>query len=315
MSTFQTRIEDLVGALAVADTAFLTDSLTDALNELVSILPEEYLWSIESSISSPSSTQGLGVVGNRVVLVERENGIVDNFIACKKVLSVFEHRYSDVNSIFYPSTDEPIYFLKNKKIYVYPAPAVTTGRFQYTSLQSQALAYSDIVSPIDLMFDSIIVLGASIKVRFRQIVDKRTSLPATLTLPSQPVTTLSAPNFSYVPPVVAPSYDDIDLQITDEDPELAQLEIAKVGDEISEFSQKIQNELAIFKAQVQEYTSGVGRYDTEYKAWAIEISSIVQKYTAELSNYSFELQQMNAELGALREMYKTALAPYLIREK
>ena len=315
MSTFQVRVEDLVGALDPADTPFLTDSLTDALNELVALLPAEYVWSVASPISSASSTQGLDVVGNRLILVERENGTADAFIACKKVLPAFEHRYSDVNSIFYPSLDEPIYFLRNKKIYVYPTPVITVGQFRYSSIQSQALAFGDIVSPIDPMFDSIIVLGASIKVRFRQLVDKRGSLPATLSLSGKPSTSLSAPSFSYIPPVVAPSYADINDQITEEDPELAQLEIAKVGDEIAEFSHKIQNELAVFKAQVQEYASGVGQNDSEYAAWAQVVASEVQQYTAELSNYSFELQQMNAELGALREMYKTALAPYIIREK
>jgi len=314
MSTFQTRIEDLVGALSPADTAFLTDSLTDALNELVSILPADYLWSVSSAIPTGLASQGLSVSGNRVLLVERENGTAGEYIAAKKVLPVFEHRYSDVNSIFYPSTDEPIYFLRHKKLYVYPAPVASIGRVLYTYVGSQALAYSATSSPIDDMFDSIIVLGASIKVRIRQVVDKRASLPASLTLPTQPVTSLSAPSFSYVPPVVAPSYADIDTQITAEDPELAQLEIAKVGDEISEFSQKVQNELAVFKAQVDEYASGVGQYDSEYRAWSNEVTSVVQKYTAELSNYSFELKQMNAELGALREMYKTALAPYLVRE-
>ena len=314
MSTFQVRIEDLVGALVSPDTDFLTDSLTDALSELIALLPDSYLWAISSQTGSLTSN-GQTVSGNRVLLVERENGASGEYVACKKVLPAFELRYSDVNSIFYPSTDEPVYFLKDEKVYVYPAPAASPNQFQYSAVATQALLYSASTSPIDSMFDSIIVLGASVKVRFRQIVDKRASLPATFTIPTKPTTTLSAPSFSYIPPVVAPSYDDIDTQVSDEDPELAQLAIAKVSEEIGEFSAKIQNELAVFNEQVKEYTAGIGRFDSEYQAWAQDVAADVQKYSSELSNYSFELQQMNAELGALREMYKSALAPYLIREK
>ena len=314
MSTFQVRIEDLVGPLETADTGFLTDALTDALNEIMAMLPEEYLWAA-SSLTTSVGSNGASVDGNRVLLVERENGTSGAYIACKKVLPQFEYRYSDINSIFFPSTDEPVFFLRDEKLYIYPSPATTPNSAQYSSVKSQAIAFGSSLSPIDSMFDSIIVLGAAIKVRFRQIVDKRGSLPAALTLTGAPSTSLAAPSFSYIPPVISPSYDDIDSQITDEDPELAQLEIAKVGDEISEFSQKIQNELAVFKSEVQEYTSGVGQYDSEYRAWAVVVGSEVQQYTAELSNYSFELEQMNAELGALREMYKNSLAPYIVREQ
>jgi len=196
---FQTRIEDIIGS--VGDTQLITNSLTDAASEFINMVPAELLWSV-STETADKTTNGYSVSNVKILDVRKENGTDGEYVSCKEVPLNYERKVQDPNSLFYPSSQEPIFFRKAGGIYVYGGTAVgsSPNAFKVVEISYPAVAFGDSsVAAFPDEWEYIIVLGASIKCRLRQLADKRGSLPSTLdlsstiTLPSVP----SVPVFSY----------------------------------------------------------------------------------------------------------------------
>ena len=196
---FQTRIEDIIGS--VGDTQLITNSLTDAASEFINMVPAELLWSV-STETADKTTNGYSVSNVKILDVRKENGTDGEYVSCKEVPLNYERKVQDPNSLFYPSSQEPIFFRKAGGIYVYGGTAVgsSPNAFKVVEISYPAVAFGDSsVAAFPDEWEYIIVLGAAIKCRMRQLADKRGSLPSTLdlsstiTLPSVP----SVPVFSY----------------------------------------------------------------------------------------------------------------------
>ena len=127
MATFQVRVEDLIGS--VGDTQLITDSLTDSAAEIISVLPKECLW-VASTNTGDITALNYNVEKCLVLNVIRENGTNGEYEDCKLVPTSYFRRVQDVNSMWYPSTSEPVYILKNSHVFVYPAPSTSPNAFQ-----------------------------------------------------------------------------------------------------------------------------------------------------------------------------------------
>ena len=123
MADFQTRIQDLIGVPSQGvDTQLITDSLNDSIKDVVNLAPDGLLWSA-STTSGDVTSNSYSLSGVKVLGVVRENGINDQYVACKEVPFGYERKVQDVNSMFYPSKTEPVFFRKDSAISVFPAPA------------------------------------------------------------------------------------------------------------------------------------------------------------------------------------------------
>jgi F0F1-type ATP synthase membrane subunit b/b' len=175
MATFQVRVEDLIGA--VNDTQLISDSLTSATEELVSALPKECLWVVSDNSGDQTSAYTI----NRCVIlnVYRESGTDGQYRACKEVPAHYLADVEDVNSVWYPSTSEPVYMLRNSSVYVYPTPGSSPNAFQVEFVSTPSVAFgSSSIANFPDEYESVVVTGAAMKCLSRLMSDSVSSVTA-----------------------------------------------------------------------------------------------------------------------------------------
>jgi len=142
MADFQTRIQDLIGVPSQGvDNQLITDSLNDSIKDVVNLAPDGLLWSA-STTSGDVTSNSYSLSGVKVLGVVRENGVDGQYVACKEVPFGYERKVQDVNSMFYPSKTEPVFFRKDSAISVFPAPAVSFNAFKVTYINYPTTAYN-----------------------------------------------------------------------------------------------------------------------------------------------------------------------------
>lgn len=175
MATFQVRVEDLIGA--VNDTQLISDSLTSATEELVSALPKECLWVVSDNSGDQTSAYTI----NRCVIlnVYRESGTDGQYRACKEIPAHYLADVEDVNSVWYPSTSEPVYMLRNSSVYVYPIPGSSPNAFQVEFVSTPSVAFgSSSIANFPDEYESVVVTGAAMKCLSRLMSDSVSSVTA-----------------------------------------------------------------------------------------------------------------------------------------
>ena len=174
MANYQVRIENLIGTPTAADTQLLSDCLTDAARDIINLAPINQLWAL-SSISDDITSNGYSLAskGIKILQVERENGVDGQYVICKEVPMSYERKVQDVNSMFYPSTEEPVFLRKTNQLYVYPAPGASPNAFKVVTVDFPSIAHtqdiSDNVFPRD--WDAALVYGAALRCCSRLMSD------------------------------------------------------------------------------------------------------------------------------------------------
>ena len=183
MATFQTRVEDLIGS--VGDTQLISDSLTDAAAELITLLPKECLW-VASVNSGDVTALNYNVEKCLILNVIRENGTDGQYEDCKEVSPSYFRRVQDVNSMWYPSSSEPVYLVKNSHVFVYPTPGVSPNAFQVEYVTNPSVAYGGTsISGFPDEYEHLVVLGGSVKCLQRVMNSNTVNL--TIPVPAVPV--------------------------------------------------------------------------------------------------------------------------------
>jgi F0F1-type ATP synthase membrane subunit b/b' len=194
MATFQVKVEDLIGS--VNDTQLISDSLTSSAAELLSALPKECLWVVSTNTGDITAVN-YNVEKCLVLNVLRENGTDGDYHNCHEVPSSYFGHVQDVNSVWYPSTSEPVYLLKNGHVYVYPAPGVSPNAFQVEYVTNPAVAFgSSAITGFPDEYESVVVTGAAMKCTIRLMSDSVVSITAV------PPDVPGLPNISYSSAVV-----------------------------------------------------------------------------------------------------------------
>ena len=173
MATYQTRIQDLIGIPSQGvDTQLITDSLIDTAKGIINLAPNELLWSV-STTSSDVTSNSYSLTGIQVLSVVRENGIDGQYVTCKEVPFNYERKVQDVNSMFYPSKEEPVFFRKDDSISVFPAPGASPNAFKVNYVVFPVIDYNESMGdnqfPID--WDAALVYGAALKICNRLVAD------------------------------------------------------------------------------------------------------------------------------------------------
>ena len=176
MATFQVRVEDLIGL--VGDTQLITDSLTDSAAEIISVLPKECLWVVSTSSGDVTAVK-LNVEKCLILSVIRENGTDGEYEDCKPVPLSYFRRVQDVNSMWHPSTSEPVYVLKNSHVFVYPTPSTSPNAFQVDYVTNPSVAFgSSSITGFPDEYEYVVVIGASMKCLQRIMVNNIASITA-----------------------------------------------------------------------------------------------------------------------------------------
>ena len=187
MSTLKTRIEDYVGS--VGDDTFLGDALTDTASEVLRALPVSKLGYFSEETADQTSN-GVNINNHKVLSVVRENGTDGEYVECKEVSPSYFRKAQDSNSMFAGTIETPVYTIKNSKVHVFPAPAVSPN----------AIKLETVKFPTITAGQTVIVLGASTKAVQYLMARVKDSLPSTPTLDLSGISapsTPSAPSISY----------------------------------------------------------------------------------------------------------------------
>jgi len=188
--TYQTRIEDLIGDFS--DTTVINNALKDVAREIINILPPILL---ESMTYKREDTNGNGIAleGSSKILYADKGGY-----EARQVHAKSRERYEDSNSLFKATAKSPVFYVYDDKGHVIPG-----GGNLYT-IYYPLIAYDDNYgvyasgNVVIQEMEPLIVLGAAVRLRMLQLIEKRADLPAALdlssiTIPEKP----SAPVFSY----------------------------------------------------------------------------------------------------------------------
>ena len=314
MATYQVKVEDLIGS--VGDTAAISDFCTDTARELVNIAPKDILHVMAEEIDDSGSGATLT---NAKFLYAKKDGY-----EAPKVEPDKTARYTDSNSIYYATTKSPICYILKNKAFVKPSGGqVFAVKFPTIAFGDSFGSYASSGTVVAQELEPIILLGAAVKGRLRQLADKRTSLPTGLVFPSTPsVPSLSANQIGtlatapvYTAPKVGGATEELTATIeaatageaTDkydfsrwfdlvadyiedsEDIELAQAQIQKISTYLNAYAQAMQNQLNIFNDSNVEYQAELQRVTENARLSSQDDAQLLQKYQAELQNYSNEL--------------------------
>ena len=314
MATYQVKVEDLIGS--VGDTAAISDFCTDTARELVNIAPKDILHVMAEEIDDSGSGATLS---NAKFLYAKKDGY-----EAPKVEPDKTARYTDSNSIYYATTKSPICYILKNKAFVKPSGGqVFAVKFPTIAFGDSFGSYASSGTVVAQELEPIILLGAAVKGRLRQLADKRTSLPTGLVFPSTPsVPSLSANQIGtlgtapvYTAPKVGGATEELTATIeaatageaTDKydfsrwfdlvadyiedskDIELAQAQIQKISTYLNSYAQAMQNQMNVFNDANVEYQAELQRVTENARLSSQDDAQLLQKYQAELQNYSNEL--------------------------
>ena len=189
MATLKTQVEDILGS--IGDDTLITDSAVNTARDIVNITPSGRLSSFVSKSSSITSATATQVEYRDNISVFRAG------IECINVNKGMETKVDDSSSMFYATTDNPVYIMDSSGITIKPDPAANPNDAYIYSITIPTVAF-DTSIPLTAFPDSaepLLVYGTAIKCAQRLLSDKRgenTAAPASPTL-------LTAPSLTNIP--------------------------------------------------------------------------------------------------------------------
>tara|TARA_R100000234_G_C4944862_1_gene154627 strand:+ start:27 stop:686 length:660 start_codon:yes stop_codon:yes gene_type:complete len=163
VATFNAQINDYIGSFS--DTDAMEQFLRDGLKQLYNILPPEKLLECvtHTELNNSPSTLALNTVTIGPVLsVTRKDSKGFNQI-CRQVSPVMASRVTDTSDLMHAKETDPVYFVKNSVLNVYPDPTASqTAEVLYLPLTQIANGDSAVANLSNDM-EYIVVLYAAIK--------------------------------------------------------------------------------------------------------------------------------------------------------
>jgi hypothetical protein len=165
VATFNAQLQDLVGEAISTDTDAMDQFLRDGLKQLYNVLPPDKLLECvtHTELSNSPSTLALNTntIGS-IMAVTRKDSKGFNQI-CRQVSPMLASRVTDTNDLMYAKETDPVYFIKNSVLNVFPDPtAGQTAEVLYLPLTQIANGDSTINNLSNDM-EYAVVLYAAIK--------------------------------------------------------------------------------------------------------------------------------------------------------
>ena len=165
MANFDAQIQDLVGT-AMTDQTAMDTFMTDGLAQVYSLLPNNKLLECvtHTELSNSPTTLDLDTATiGPIMSVTRKTSQGINQI-CRQIAPSMASRVTDISDLMHVTETDPVYFIKNAVLNVYPDPTASqTAEVVYLPLTS--INASD-VSTIDNLSNDvtyIVVLYAAIR--------------------------------------------------------------------------------------------------------------------------------------------------------
>jgi hypothetical protein len=164
LATFEQRINDLVGTFT--DESAMDTFLLDGLKEVLSILPPNKLAECTKTTTLSNSPQILDLdtttIGSVVSVVRKDaNGY--NQI-CRPISSALSSRVTDPSDIMHSTASDPVYFINNAVLNVYPDPTASqTADISYVPLPTHVPHGDSDIDNFPHEYEQIVVLYAAIK--------------------------------------------------------------------------------------------------------------------------------------------------------
>ena len=120
MATFQTQLQNLLGAQDTPDTTAMTDWLTSGAREVLEILPPSKLMRIASNTNF---TNNIDVEGKKVISVVRKDNNHSSKIysPCRQLSPDLMGRVNDMSYMEAATESDPAYIIQNDVLNTYPA--------------------------------------------------------------------------------------------------------------------------------------------------------------------------------------------------
>ena len=130
MATFQTQLEDIVGAQDTPDTTAMSDWVTAGARKILDVLSPTKLQRI---VSSDAFTNTVDVEGKKVISVSRKDSSnSDLFMPCRLIAPNQRGRVLDSNYMEYATRSDPAYLIDGDVLEIFPdTEASNDGRLDY----------------------------------------------------------------------------------------------------------------------------------------------------------------------------------------
>ena len=337
--SFKTEIEALVGDIDSPDyTAEAVLYLTEGVKYVTKYVMRnpDMENRLTSSTTLNNSTPTLSLLNVlKIVSITRTDGSVAR--ECIEIPPYKVGLYGDTNSIYYTSKLDPKYYIENNTLNILPIPTASQTAVVRKVQPDLNVALAD--TAIDNFPDELergVILYASKELLRKFLNANNAGLPADINLPSVPstasVATVTVGSLGTAPTYSKPSsavdYSTnvagasdafgADDWIADEDPEMAEITLAKQGQILSDFQLDIENELNEFNKELAIYQADLtqkikqaevssDKEALEIQNYATEVESYGQQINAQVANFSSKLQKINTDYQWYSDQYMKIL--------
>ena len=165
MATFNAQLQDLVGEAISTDTDAMDQFLRDGLKQLYNVLPPEKLLECVTHTELSNSPSTLSLSTNTIgpiMAVTRKDSRGFNQV-CRQISPVMVSRVTDTSDLMHSRETDPVYFIKNSVLNVYPDP--TAGQTaEVLFLPLTQIAHGDsLIANLSNDMEYIVVLYAAIR--------------------------------------------------------------------------------------------------------------------------------------------------------
>ena len=128
MATFQTQLQNILGAQSSPDTTAMSDWLTAGARKILDVLS---LTKIKRISSQDAFVNTVDVEGKKVLTVTRNDGTIDH--PCREVLPSMRGRVIDSNYMEYATNTDPVYYIDNQLLTVKPDSSGSNQRLTFVN--------------------------------------------------------------------------------------------------------------------------------------------------------------------------------------
>lgn len=331
MSTFLARIEDYVGT--VSDTTAVSDWLTAGANYLIDRLPLEKFEKYTDEVADAGI--GVSIKGKKVFRAHKSG------YEAMRVSAGLKAQVVDSDSIHYHTATDPAFYIENGTLYIVPSGGTAIALTYPTVLHSDSAIT---VFPPEL--EQAVVLYASIQAAVQKYnLSIATLLALALSAAEVIPTVPAAATFTYtdatlgtytsttigtdevVPTYTKPTFGGAFTQantyiVTNEDIDLASIELNRQSVVLNQYGADIQNELNEFNKEALAYNATIQKQieqarltqqrilETANKTTDLSIINEAKTLEAQIAQYSANLQRYSEQFQAYVAETNRAVAKY-----
>lgn len=295
MATFKEQVQSLTG-LTISNTStdpledeltqYLQDGVYEVTSRIISIRPQDI--DLFQTVSDVQSNNNSYSVKGKIINVVREAGVEGDWRKCRKVPAFMEGRVADEDSLEFASKYNPVYLtLENGKISVYPAPSSSVNQFKVIYVSNDPKRDSDAATLAHSSSDIrnfpknkyyLVVLYASIKSLQQYLATFKD--PAVGGSNEELTGTITSGTIGNASDQLDVSdWWDVagDLIETEEDPELAQMQIEKLRTYLTAWQSQLQGNTTEYSWMAQRMQLLQVQYDTAFGVMAPKESRAPQQ--------------------------------------